>query len=51
MDPRVEATLDRLYTEDAAQRAANLPSSHRTRNIDRETGRWLGLLVRTIGAR
>jgi predicted O-methyltransferase YrrM len=51
MDPRVEATLDRLYTEDAAQRAANLPSSHRTRNIDRESGRWLGLLVRTTGAR
>lgn len=51
MDPRVAATLDRLYTEDAAQRAANLPSSRRTRNIDRETGRWLGLLVRATGAR
>jgi predicted O-methyltransferase YrrM len=51
MDPRVSATLDRLYAEDAAQRAANLPSSRRTRNVDRETGRWLGLLIRATGAR
>jgi predicted O-methyltransferase YrrM len=51
MDPRVSATLDRLYAEDAAQRAANLPSSRRTRNVDRETGRWLSLLVRATGAR
>jgi predicted O-methyltransferase YrrM len=50
MDPRVAATLDRLYADDAAQRAANLPSSQRTRNVDHETGRWLGLLVRTTGA-
>jgi caffeoyl-CoA O-methyltransferase len=51
MDPRVSATLDRLYAEDAAQRAANLPSSRRTRNVDRETGRWLGLLIRATDAR
>jgi caffeoyl-CoA O-methyltransferase len=51
MDPRVTATLDRLYAEDAAQRAANLPSSQRTRNVDGDTGRWLGLLVRATGAR
>ena len=51
MDPRVSATLDRLYAEDAAQRAANLPSSRRTRNVDRDTGRWLSLLVRATGAR
>jgi predicted O-methyltransferase YrrM len=47
----VTAVLDRLYEEDAAQRAANLPSSQRTRNVDRETGRWLNLLVRATGAR
>jgi predicted O-methyltransferase YrrM len=51
IDPLVTAVLDRLYEEDAAQRAANLPSSQRTRNVDRETGRWLNLLVRTTGAR
>jgi predicted O-methyltransferase YrrM len=45
------AVLDRLYAEDAAQRAAGLPSSQRTRNIDRETGRWLHLLALATGAR
>jgi predicted O-methyltransferase YrrM len=52
-DPRVAAikVLDRLYAEDAAQRAANLPSSRRTRNVDRETGRWLSLLARATAAR
>ena len=50
-DERVDAVLQRLYAEDAAQRAANLPSSQRTRNVDRETGRWLGLLVRATKAR
>ena len=51
MDERVDAVLERLYAEDAAQRAANLPSSQRTRNVDRETGRWLALLVRATNAR
>ncbi|MCC7023750.1 MAG: DUF1442 domain-containing protein [Thermomicrobiales bacterium] len=51
IDPLVTAVLDRLYDEDAAQRAAGLPSSQRTRNVDRETGRWLNLLVRATGAR
>jgi predicted O-methyltransferase YrrM len=51
IDERVEAVLDRLYAEDAAQRAANLPSSQRTRNVDRESGRWLALLVRATKAR
>jgi caffeoyl-CoA O-methyltransferase len=50
-DERVDAVLERLYAEDAAQRAANLPSSQRTRNVDRETGRWLGLVVRATKAR
>jgi predicted O-methyltransferase YrrM len=51
IDERVEAVLERLYAEDATQRAANLPSPQRTRNVDRETGRWLALLVRATKAR
>ena len=39
MDELVDTVLERLYAEDAAQRAVNLPSSQRTRNVDRETGR------------
>ena len=50
-DERVDVVLERLYAEDAAQRAANLPSSQRTRNVDRGTGRWLGLVVRATKAR
>lgn len=51
IDERAAAVLDRLYAEDAAQRAAGLPSAQRTRNVDRETGRWLNLLARATGAR
>jgi predicted O-methyltransferase YrrM len=51
IDERVDAVLERLYAEDAAQRAAGLPSSQRTRNVERETGRWLALLVRATNAR
>jgi caffeoyl-CoA O-methyltransferase len=51
LQERVAAVLERLYAEDAAQRAAGLPSSQRTRNVDRETGRWLALLVRATNAR
>jgi caffeoyl-CoA O-methyltransferase len=51
IDERVDALLERLYAEDAAQRSANLPSSQRTRNVERETGRWLALLVRATNAR
>ena len=50
-DERVAAVLERLYAADAEQRAAGLPSSQRTRNVDRETGRWLGLMVRATTAR
>jgi len=51
IDERIDAVLERLYAEDAAQRAAGLPSSQRTRNVERETGRWLALLVRATNAR
>ncbi len=51
MDALIETVLERLYAEDAAQRAAGLPSAQRTRNVDRETGRWLGLLIRANRAR
>jgi caffeoyl-CoA O-methyltransferase len=50
IDGRVAAVLERLYAEDAAQRAAGLPSSQRTRNVEPETGRWLALLVRAMNA-
>jgi len=49
--PEAEAVLERLYAEDAAQRAAGLPSAQRTRNVERETGRFLSLLARCVGAR
>jgi len=51
IDERIDAVLERLYADDAAQRAAGLPSSQRTRNVERETGRWLALLVRATNAR
>jgi predicted O-methyltransferase YrrM len=51
LDAQATAVLDRLYAEDAAQRAAGLPSSQRTRNVDRETGEWLNLLIRATGAK
>ena len=51
IDERAEAVLERLYAEDAAQRAAGLPSSQRTRNLERDTGRWLALLARATDAR
>lgn len=50
IDERVTAVLERLYAEDAAQRAAGLPSSQRTRNVERTTGHWLALLVRAMDA-
>ncbi|HEU5432087.1 MAG TPA: class I SAM-dependent methyltransferase [Thermomicrobiales bacterium] len=45
------ALLDRLYADDAAQRAAGLPSAQRTRNVERETGEWLRLLALATDAR
>jgi caffeoyl-CoA O-methyltransferase len=51
LDPQAKAVLDRLYAEDTAQRAAGLPSSQRTRNVDRETGEWLNLLICATGAK
>ena len=48
---RALAVLERLYADDARQRAAGLPPSERTRNIDRETGRFLALTVIATGAR
>lgn len=48
---RAKSTLERLYREDAAQRAAALPPSLRTRNIDRESGRFISMLARAMNAR
>jgi caffeoyl-CoA O-methyltransferase len=50
-DDRVTQVLERLYAEDAGQRAAGLPSSQRTRNLERETGKWLEMLARATRAR
>jgi caffeoyl-CoA O-methyltransferase len=50
VDDRVSAVLERLRAADEAQRAAGLPSHLRTRNVDRETGRFLTLLARSLRA-
>ncbi|MDP9359123.1 MAG: DUF1442 domain-containing protein [Chloroflexota bacterium] len=50
MTSAAEQTLQRLYAADAEQRAANLPPSQRTRNVDRDTGHFLRLLATSIGA-
>jgi predicted O-methyltransferase YrrM len=51
MTDDLTTVLERLYAEDAAQRAAGLPSSQRTRNVERETGEWLRLVALATGAR
>lgn len=51
LDDQARPVADRLYAEDTAQRAAGLPSSQRTRNIDRESAEWLNLLIRATGAK
>jgi predicted O-methyltransferase YrrM len=51
MTDELVALLDRLYADDAAQRASGLPSSQRTRNVERETGQWLRLVALAMGAR
>lgn len=48
--PRARTVLDRLYAEDAAERAAGLPSLRRKRNVDSETGQFLCMLARATGA-
>ncbi len=51
MDHPADAVLRRLYASDAAQRAAGLPSSQRTRNVEHETGLFLKLLARSLNAK
>jgi predicted O-methyltransferase YrrM len=43
--------LERIYEGDAAQRAANMPSSERTRNLGRQSGVFLNLLAKSLVAR
>ncbi len=50
MTPAAGRTLERLYAADAEQRAAKLPSAQRTRNVERDTGRFLHLVASSIGA-
>ena len=45
LDDRVRAVLARLEEEDAAERAAGLPSSQRSRQVARTTGQFLFALV------
>jgi caffeoyl-CoA O-methyltransferase len=47
---QAQRVLDRLYEADHAQRAAGLPSSQRTRNIDNESGHFLHLLAISLRA-
>lgn len=51
MTPRARAVLDQLYAEDAAERAAGLPSAQRKRNVDRESGAFLSLLAKSTRAK
>ncbi len=51
MNTAAGQTLERLYAADAEQRAENLPSAQRTRNVDRDTGHFLRLLATSVGAR
>jgi predicted O-methyltransferase YrrM len=51
MTSAAERVLTRLAEADAAQRAAGLPSSQRTRNVDRTTGHFLNLVARSTSAR
>ena len=51
VSPEAAAVLDRLYADDARQRAAGLPPSARTRNIDRASGQFLALTAVATGAR
>jgi predicted O-methyltransferase YrrM len=51
MSPDAQAVLDRLYADDARQREAGLPSAQRTRNLNRETGEFVNLLAKAVGAK
>lgn len=50
IDPIAQDILDRLYAEDAAERAAGLPSSARKRNVERESGAFLNMIVKATNA-
>ncbi|MGI8643356.1 MAG: O-methyltransferase [Thermomicrobiales bacterium] len=49
MTPQAKAVLDRLYDEDAEQRTAGLDQAQPTRNVDRDTGRFLSMLTLSGG--
>jgi caffeoyl-CoA O-methyltransferase len=48
---QAERVLESLYAADRGQREAGLPSSQRTRNVDRESGRFLHLLALALPAK
>jgi predicted O-methyltransferase YrrM len=45
LDDRVRSVLERLEREDADERAKNLPSAERARQVERTTGQFLFALV------
>jgi predicted O-methyltransferase YrrM len=51
LSDRAQVVVERLYADDRAQREAGLPSAQRNRNVDRESGRFLHLLVLAMSAK
>jgi predicted O-methyltransferase YrrM len=51
INPKAKAVLDRLYADDARQRAENMPTTQRTRNLNYATGEFVNLLARALNAK
>jgi len=51
ISPKANVVLDRLYADDARQRAENLPPPQRTRNLNYATGEFLSLLAHALNAK
>jgi predicted O-methyltransferase YrrM len=51
ISPEAKAVLDRLYADDARQRAEHLPTPQRTRNLNYATGEFVNLLAKALNAK
>lgn len=51
LTPAAQEVIERLYADDHRQRAAGLPPSQRTRNIEYQSGRYLNLHLRMVRPR
>jgi predicted O-methyltransferase YrrM len=51
ISPEAKTVLDRLYADDARQRAENLPTPQRTRNLNYATGEFVNLLAKAVHAK